>query len=178
MYQHSCTCMHVNKFQETLRIPPSPSSPLSPHIPPPSPPHHLSMQASHLYECGFNHGALLVAGLFLSEEDEAISSPAADYLSRFSEHSPWRNKAVSHYVELLEHSDQEVRVGACLALGQLQVRLRYRAYYIQLIYIHVHFFLTSKELYSCSATFTQYHASFTLSCLHGHCNCHNHYTMS
>ena len=37
--------------------------------------------------------------------------------------SPWHGQTVHYYVELLEHSDQECRQGACLALGQLKVRL-------------------------------------------------------
>jgi len=45
-----------------------------------------------------------------------------EYIQKFTEHSPWHNKAVHYYLELLEHSDQEARVGACLALGQLGVR--------------------------------------------------------
>ena len=62
-----------------------------------------------------------MAGLFLSEEDPAITTCAVDYLNKFTEHSPWHKKAVQHYVELLENSDQEIRVGACLALGHLKV---------------------------------------------------------
>lgn len=81
----------------------------------------LFFQASHLLECGYNHGALLVAGLFLSEEDTAITTWAIDYLNKFTERSPWHKKAVRHYTELLENSDQEIRVGACLALGHLKV---------------------------------------------------------
>ena len=72
-------------------------------------------------ECGYNHGALLVAGLFLSEDDPVINSAAVQYISRFREHSPWHKKAVMHFVELLENSDQQIRVAACLALGQLKV---------------------------------------------------------
>ena len=63
-----------------------------------------------------------MAGLFLSEEDTVLSTSASDYLQKFTEHSPWHNKALMHYLELLENSDQQIRVGACLALGQLKVR--------------------------------------------------------
>ena len=31
------------------------------------------------------------------------------------------SQAVQYYVELLEHTDQKVRAGACIALGNLQV---------------------------------------------------------
>ena len=88
------------------------------------------LQASHLSECGYNHGALLVAGLFLSEEDTYISSCAVEYLSKFTEHSPWHKKAVMHYTELLENSDQQIRVGACLALGELKVTYTNRCFYM------------------------------------------------
>lgn len=64
-----------------------------------------------------------MAGLFLSEEDTAIVTYAVEYLNKFTEHSPWHNKAVMHYIELLENSDQEIRVGACLALGHLKVSI-------------------------------------------------------
>lgn len=80
-------------------------------------------QASYLSECGYNHGALLVAGLFLSEEDTVITKCAVEYLNKFTEHSPNHHKAVLHYVELLENPDQKIRVGACLALGQLKVNV-------------------------------------------------------
>ena len=53
---------------------------------------------------------------------EMVQSCAVEYIQKFTEHSPWHNKAVHYYLELLEHSDQEARVGACLALGQLGVR--------------------------------------------------------
>jgi hypothetical protein len=78
--------------------------------------------ASYLSGCGYNQGALLVAGLFLSEEDAVLATSAADYLHKFTEHSPWHNKAVLHYLELLENSDQQIRVGACLALGHLKAK--------------------------------------------------------
>jgi len=77
------------------------------------------MQASHLSEYDYNCGALLAAAHLLADPDTRLHKSAAQYLEKFAGSSPWHSKAVQYYIELLEHTDQTVRTGACSALSCL-----------------------------------------------------------
>ncbi|XP_064384276.1 RIPOR family member 3-like [Halichondria panicea] len=82
---------------------------------------HVRFQiADQLRDHGYNKGALLAAAHLLTDSRSSILSAAVSYVKSFEGNSPWHNKAVQYYVELLENADQKIRAGACRALGYLQ----------------------------------------------------------
>lgn len=76
--------------------------------------------ASLLPNYGYNRGALLATAHLLGDSDSALHDAALSYVGNFVASSPWHTKAVQCLIELLEHSDQTVRIGACNALASLK----------------------------------------------------------
>lgn len=72
-----------------------------------------------LLEGSFNQGALGPVSLLLQSANPKCCEAAVSYLSKFTD-GAWHDKAVSYYREKLEHTDQSMRIGACLAMGKLK----------------------------------------------------------
>lgn len=70
----------------------------------------------------YNRGALLASLYLLVDKNERLQLVGAGYVQKFCGHSPWHSKAVQYFIEQLEHTDQTVRCGACIALGKLEAK--------------------------------------------------------